>query len=710
MAAPSGTVWGSIKGSYGRIGLYISMSSTATTTDVTVQVWFWSKYTISDSSNTLYYDCESSSTVKSEATTSRGSLSVKTTVATGEGWSTTNQVLLKTYTYSFTRGTSAINRYVYAKLANIDRVGATMYVNTSFSVPKLSSYTISYNANGGSGAPSAQTKWYGKSLTLSSTKPTRTGYTFQGWSTANDSSVEYAAGASYSANAAATLYAVWKANTYTVSYNANGGTGAPGNQTKTYGTTLKLSTTKPTRANYNFLGWATSAAATSATHAAGGNYTANSAVTLYAVWELAYIKPIIYNLSATRCDADGTEKEDGLYALIAFDWETTEAAPTLLVTFVSVNGTESFNWGTLSGTSGNFSACIGTGNFAEDISYAVTVRLTDSVDYTEIPITLYGMQFPIDVKAGGDGVSFGKPAELGAADSLGGTGVADFAFDAKFNKPVYGKVAGLDRLPYIPTGANLNDYKQTGCWAIYSNSSDVQPSRADMIYCGDKLLGTDNTVPPARAGRFEVISATGEGVRAEQWSYLRQRFTPYNSTNAIWERDIARGSDNVWVYYDWWKSSLTPAASKKVYSKAAIMLGLTANSTMSVASTYTKIPFNSAVMALNDRLTLSENSVRIGADIDYIKVSANILLKCGAAGTRHFRIQKISGGTTSSIAWICVNAAAGSNTIYPFTPVIIPVKEGDLITVVYYTTDTTDFVVSGSSANGRQSYLTVEEL
>ena len=42
-------------------------------------------------------------------------------------------------------------------------------------------YTVSYNANGGSGAPSSQAKQYDKTLTLSSIKPTRAGYTFKGW-------------------------------------------------------------------------------------------------------------------------------------------------------------------------------------------------------------------------------------------------------------------------------------------------------------------------------------------------------------------------------------------------------------------------------------------------------------------------------------------------------------------------------------------------
>ena len=46
---------------------------------------------------------------------------------------------------------------------------------------KLITYTVTYNANGGSGAPASQTKYYGQTLTLSSTKPTRSGCYFEYW-------------------------------------------------------------------------------------------------------------------------------------------------------------------------------------------------------------------------------------------------------------------------------------------------------------------------------------------------------------------------------------------------------------------------------------------------------------------------------------------------------------------------------------------------
>lgn len=81
------------------------------------------------------------------------------------------------------------------------------------------------------------------------------------------------------------------ARTYTVSYNANGGSGAPGNQTKTYNTALTLSATVPTRDGYIFLGWGTSAGATVPTYQPSSSYTGNADLALYAVWEEEEIEP-----------------------------------------------------------------------------------------------------------------------------------------------------------------------------------------------------------------------------------------------------------------------------------------------------------------------------------------------------------------------------------------------------------------------------------
>ena len=208
--------------------------------------------------------------------------------------STQKQVSLgtKSGTGSFSKAVSGLKsgvKYAYQAYAN-NSVGAGNGVIVYFTTgANTTTYTISYNANGGSGAPSAQTKTQNVTLTLSSTKPTRANYTFLGWATSSTATTaQYQPGGSYTANAATTLYAVWKsaqATTYTISYNANGGSGAPSAQTKIQNVILILSSTKPTRTNYTFLGWATSATATTAQYQPNGNYTANAAAMLYAVWK-----------------------------------------------------------------------------------------------------------------------------------------------------------------------------------------------------------------------------------------------------------------------------------------------------------------------------------------------------------------------------------------------------------------------------------------
>lgn len=193
--------------------------------------------------------------------------------------------------FAFTRTHSAYNVWIWSAAwgETVSGYGAAPESaggGKTITIPAKPSYSVTFNANSGSGAPSAQTKWYNESLTLSSTKPTRTNYVFKNWNTKSDGSgTAYASGASYTGNAALALYAQWYAP-YTVSFNANGGSGAPSNQTKVYNTALTLSSTKPTRTGYTFKNWNTKSDGTGTSYASGANYTANAAVTLYAIWQI----------------------------------------------------------------------------------------------------------------------------------------------------------------------------------------------------------------------------------------------------------------------------------------------------------------------------------------------------------------------------------------------------------------------------------------
>ena len=291
---------------------------------------------------------------------------------------------------------------------------ATKNVSFNVSVPAWTSYIIKYNANGGSGAPGNQTKWKGQTLKLSTTKPTRTGYSFLGWSTSSTAtSATYAAGANYTSDAAVTLYAVWKANTYTVTYNANGGSGAPSAQTKTYGKALTLSSTKPTRSKYNFLGWGTSASATTASYSAGGSYTANANITLYAVWELAYAKPRITNLTVVRCNLDGTLSDEGKYAKVTFNWATDETVSSVVI---ERKGPTDTTWAstkpTVSGKTGSVSTVIGSGALEINKSYTVRVTVTDSLGSNTASVILPSQFFTMDFNDGGTAAALGGEADI----------------------------------------------------------------------------------------------------------------------------------------------------------------------------------------------------------------------------------------------------------------------------------------------------------
>lgn len=105
--------------------------------------------------------------------------------------------------------TLSVNAPVQLTSWSIDRT-ETLRGTKSITVPALTSYTIAYNANGGSDAPANQTKYYGVDLTLSDVIPTRSGYTFVNWNTAaNGTGTSYSSSGTYTANAGTTLYAQW---------------------------------------------------------------------------------------------------------------------------------------------------------------------------------------------------------------------------------------------------------------------------------------------------------------------------------------------------------------------------------------------------------------------------------------------------------------------------------------------------------------------
>ena len=160
------------------------------------------------------------------------------------------------------------------------------------STQPATTYTVTYNANGATSGsvPTDSNSPYASGATVTVLGNTgnlaKTGYNFNGWNTqANSNGTSYAQGATFTINANTTLYAQWTPITYTVSFNANGGTltGSP-STTYAYGATYGSDTaftSAPTRSGYTFAGWYTSA--TGGTQV-NGSSTVTSGGVLYAHW------------------------------------------------------------------------------------------------------------------------------------------------------------------------------------------------------------------------------------------------------------------------------------------------------------------------------------------------------------------------------------------------------------------------------------------
>lgn len=237
--------------------------------------------------------------------------------------------------------------------------------------PTLPSYTVSYNANGGSGAPSSQSKKWGATLTLSSTTPTRTGYTFAGWNTKSDGTgTNYAKGASFTANVNTTLYAKWTLNSWTVSYNANGGSGSVSSQTKYYGQALTLASSGFTKSYHTLDGWATSASGGIA-YALGASYTGNAALSLYAHWQV--------NAPAAPSSVSASRVSDSSASLTWTRGTGADTTYSRIYVERQADGGEWVELGYVAGTATSYTDSTITANHA----YTYRVRAWNSTAYSD---------------------------------------------------------------------------------------------------------------------------------------------------------------------------------------------------------------------------------------------------------------------------------------------------------------------------------------
>lgn len=231
----------------------------------------------------------------------------------------------------------------------------------------------------------------------------------------------YRSGASVSASVGVTA-----TDHHTFTYNGNGGTvnsGASYSNTKWYGSHYYIPNLTMVRDGYDFLGWAESASATTATKHAGDEETRDQALTFYAVWKRRYIPPAIGKLTATRSDSAGTALDTGTYAKITCEWSvdtTLKADNAVTSVTVAARKRGDTEWGsevalTAGGTtSGTATGVVGT--FDVGYAYDLRVTVTDPGGSATQTTVVTPSFFTMDVLKGGRGIAFGKAATAEGVD------------------------------------------------------------------------------------------------------------------------------------------------------------------------------------------------------------------------------------------------------------------------------------------------------
>ena len=162
---------------------------------------------------------------------------------------------------------------------------------TVYVVFTANTYKVVFNNNGGSGSMDTITCTYDKDCTLTKNTFTKTGYTFAGWSKTSDGEIEYTNNETVKNLATSgniTLYAKWTANTYTITYNANGGSGTMNKTTCTYDTNCTLAANSFAKTGYTFASW-TKDSTTGTSYAVGStvkNLATSGNVNMYAKWNI----------------------------------------------------------------------------------------------------------------------------------------------------------------------------------------------------------------------------------------------------------------------------------------------------------------------------------------------------------------------------------------------------------------------------------------
>ena len=209
---------------------------------------------------------------------------------------------------------------------------------TLYAVWQGKTYTVKYDSNGGTGTISNSSYKVGESKKLTKNTFTKEGYTFIGWNTNKNASAalytdEQVVSDLGQTGETVTLYAIWKANTYTVKYDGNGGTGSMVTVTYSYGESKKLTKNTFTKDGYTFIGWNTNKNASAALYTdeqevSNLSKENDGVITLYAIWKVKKydVSVVVQNGTVDAANKQVVEKQNGVFNLTPSDSKYKDAS------------------------------------------------------------------------------------------------------------------------------------------------------------------------------------------------------------------------------------------------------------------------------------------------------------------------------------------------------------------------------------------------
>lgn len=201
---------------------------------------------------------------------------------------------------------------------------------------------------------------------------------------------------------------------HTISFNANGGSGQPGNITKWYGEQITIPSTIPKRTNYEFLGWSSTQNGSVAYRPGGSYWVPDANATYYAVWKLSTKPPTISAFDAYRCDSNGTYQSDGNYVKVTSTWsidtsvDSTNTLKSLVYSYKDSTGWHEYDPAENSGTKGTTTEIYGGYDVSK--SYGISVKVTDKYSTASMESSIGPASFILDLTADGKGIGIGQAA------------------------------------------------------------------------------------------------------------------------------------------------------------------------------------------------------------------------------------------------------------------------------------------------------------